>query len=77
MTTTFMVKNWRNRPNHIHSSPWHSKIQWNIAIPISTGSPMMTSLHHVKLGKPQSTKFSLYSRYLIADYWFDPLLPIA
>jgi len=34
MTTNFRIKNERNRLTHLYSLPWHSKTEWNIAIPI-------------------------------------------
>jgi len=43
-------RNRRNQPTHLlHSLPWHSKTDWNIAFPISKGSVAIISvgLHRV------------------------------
>jgi len=48
-------QNRQNRPTHLHSSPWHSKTEWNTATPIGALTEAMMWLHRVKIGPHTAT----------------------
>ena len=49
MATNFGGQNRWNRHIHLHSSLWHSKTDWNIAILVSKDSLSMIWLQHIKI----------------------------
>jgi len=49
MATNFIVKMGELDLSHLHSSPWYSKTDWNIIIPISKGSMAIISVHRMQI----------------------------